>query len=81
MSKSKVLVRLNEMGLRPETISFYCDKDGNERPDTTFALCEISGEIGMVVDCIALGINGEVYSFRALDSLVGGVLGKLAGAL
>jgi hypothetical protein len=64
------------MSLRPETISFYCDKDGNECPDTTFAHCEISGEIGMVVDCIALGTNGEIYSFRALDSLVGGALSK-----
>lgn len=80
MSKSKVLARLKEMGLKPETISFYCDKDGNECPDTTYADCEISGEVGMVVDCIALGTNGKVYSFQALDSLVGGALGKLAGA-
>ena len=81
MKKSHVIARLKEMGLRPETISFYSDVNGNESPDTEYSECEISGKLGQVVDCTALGTNGKVYAFQALDDLVAGALGKVAGAI
>lgn len=80
MSKSKVLAVLKEMGLKPGTISFYVDKDGNEQTDTEFGDCEICGVVGDLVSCTALGTNGKKYSFQALTALVHGPLGKVAGA-
>ena len=85
MSKSRVLARLREMGLRPETISFYhtLDRDSGEcvpSEDVEFGDCEICDEVGNLVDCTALGTDGKVYNFQALDTLVHGVLGKIAGA-
>ena len=80
MSTKKILLALQEMGLQPNTISFYCDRDGQESPDTEFGDCEISGIVGDLVDCTALGIDGKIYSFQAGTWLVHGSLGKIAGA-
>jgi hypothetical protein len=85
MTKKQILKRLEEMGLLVDTISFHCvyneDKDECEDDyDVEFGDCEISGEIGNLVSCTALGTDGKVYNFQALDSLVGGNLGSLAGA-
>lgn len=80
MTKTNVLQRLKDMGLRGDTISFYVDKDGNEQSDVSFGDCEISGIVGNLVDCTALGEDGKVYSFQAGEWLVSGHLGKIAGA-
>lgn len=83
MSTNQVLARLKEMGLRPESISFYSTYNGEEcieSPDVSFADCEISGETGDIVDCCALGTDGKIHNFQAGEWLVGGPLGKIAGA-
>lgn len=79
MTKNEVLEALNDMGVSPETISFYQDLEG-EQLDTEFTYCEISGEQGDCVNCIALDEQGDVFQFMALESLVGSHLGSLAGA-
>jgi hypothetical protein len=85
MKRSEVLARLKEMGLRGETISFYSTYDREkdecvESPDTSFGDCEISSLVGNIVDCCALGDDGKIYNFQAGEWLVGGALGKIAGA-
>jgi hypothetical protein len=45
-----------------------------------FGTCDLTGEEGMVVDCEALDTTGEVIQFQALDDLVHGELGSIAGA-
>lgn len=85
MKKSEVLARLSEMGLQGSTVSFYSTYDADkgeciERPDTSFGDCEISGIVGQIVDCTALGDDGKVHNFQAGEWLVGGHLGRIAGA-
>lgn len=61
------------------TISFYCNADGDS-PDSNFGRCDISGLKGSVAYCMALTNTGEVLEFSAGEWLVGGVLGRIAGA-
>lgn len=80
MTKNEVAQTLVDMGINADTISFYVDEEGDS-PDTNFGTCELSGIKGAIVDCAAhaLDESGVVY-FRAGEWLVGGALGKLAGA-
>jgi hypothetical protein len=48
--------------------------------DTSYGRCDITGTHGIVHWCAALNNNGETVHFQALDSLVGGALGRIAGA-
>jgi hypothetical protein len=67
-------------GIRPETFSFYVDADGNDQPDTSFGVCDLSGERGALVGCRALNKDGEIVFLEVGEWLVGGHLGRLAGA-
>lgn len=85
MKKSEVLARLAEMGLQGSTISFYSTYSREkgecvESPDTSFGDCEISGDVGDLVDCCALGDDGKIHNFQAGTWLVHTALGKIAGA-
>lgn len=78
-------VRLKEMGLNPDTISFYSTynsdtKECEDSNDVEFGECEISGIVGNLVNCCASDTDGEIHNFQAGEWLVGGHLGKLAGA-
>jgi hypothetical protein len=73
------------MGLWGSTISFFSTYDAEkdecvESPDFSFGECDISGEKGNLVNCHALGDDGRIHNFQAGDWLVGGVLGRIAGA-
>jgi hypothetical protein len=49
--------------------------------DADYGRCDITGRQGTVHWCAALNNEGEIVHFQALDSLVGGALGRVAGAL
>ena len=65
---------IKDCEINPNSISLYVDQD------TEFGTCDVTGEDGELVRCSALTNDGQFIEFEALDSLVGGELGKLAGA-
>jgi hypothetical protein len=79
MTKQELLVALKELDIQANTISFYTDTEGSEL-ESSFGTCDLSGERGDIVPCIALNSEGKVISFEAGTWLVHGHLGKLAGA-
>ena len=67
--------------LNKDTISLYsCDDVDDGDIEAYLGVCDITGKMGIVVPCQCLTTEGELYAFEALESLVGGSLGKLAGA-
>lgn len=57
------------------------DDDSPVDVEGHYGTCDITGIQGTVVPCMAcLKDSGEIIEFEALESLVGGPLGKLAGA-
>jgi hypothetical protein len=85
MNKRELIEALDAMGIRANTMSFYTrltdNKDGHEdAPDAEFGTCEISGMRGSVAYCLALNSDGEIIELMVSEELIGGHLGKLAGA-
>ena len=84
MTKLQVLARLKEMGIAGSTISFYSKIENGESvevEDTFFGDCEISGECGDIVQCVALAEDLKtIVHFQAGTWMVPGHLGKIAGA-
>lgn len=77
---------LADLGIRYNTISFYCTKDDTEA-ESNFGTCDLTGIRGNVVPCIALDADGDVVEFEVLECIVhggegvkGALLGRLAGA-
>ena len=74
--------------INPESIAFYsrliewaADRCTIiDEPDTCFTFCDVSGLRGDCVHCTALFLDGRVCNLLILDSLVGGAVGRLAGA-
>ncbi len=73
MSSVKFFIKHNN--INPDTISFYTDGD-----DTEFTVCDVTGQAGDCARCTALDMDGNTIEFDALDSIVGGELGRIAGA-
>lgn len=89
MTKRELIQRLEELDIRPNTVSFYvatpeeCDDEGDctdGESEAFFGTCDISGIRGDIVHCMALNSKNEVVRFDAGTWLVHGHLGKLAGA-
>lgn len=80
MKRLDLVERLAEMEINPNTISFYQDRDGLDDHDTFLSTCDVSGEETMCAGCWALDSNGDPVYFEASEFLIGGILGKLAGA-
>ena len=82
--KMKVAQWLEENEVNPNTISFYATLNENgdtvDAPDTEFTTCDISGKLATCVNCVALTTDGTLIEFQARDGLVGGALGRAAGA-
>ena len=71
---------LNDNNINQNSISFYSDKDGIDQNDVDFGVCDITNREGNLVTCTALTSDGDIVEFQALESLVSGALGKIAGA-
>jgi hypothetical protein len=80
MKSKELIIELNKLGLLANTFSFYVDENGEEQGDTVFGTCEISGIRGDIVGCTCLDKKGNVVYIEVGEWLVGGALGKLAGA-
>lgn len=61
--------------INPATISLYVDGDDVYRAD-----CDITWDTGKCGRCTALTFDGILIEFDALDAVIGGELGKVAGA-
>lgn len=71
---------LNDLGVRLNTVSFFCTKN-NDEAEPFFGTCDLTGIKGSVVPCIGIAQDSdEIVEFEVLESIVGGRLGKLAGA-
>ncbi len=79
MKNSEVKQWFKDNEVNPKTISFYTTKDG-ESPDSQYSTCDITGETCSVADCIALTLDNEVIDLQISENLIGGIIGKLAGA-
>lgn len=60
--------------INPNTISLYVTDD------CEFSTCDILHVACQVAQCTALTYTGELVEFKASDELIGGALGKVAGA-
>ena len=68
------------------TLSFYVKLDSRgdviDSSDTEFGKCDVSRLTGALVNCVALTTDGgDAVQLQILETLVSGVVGKLAGAL
>ena len=81
MNKKQVVELLVAMDINKDTISF-CETLEGESPDSEFSWCDITGVQGNVFNCTACSISDPnlIVEFQALDTLIGGALGKAAGA-
>lgn len=80
--KNKKLVELwaKENSVNLETVNFYENLEGSQ-PDSEYGCCDISGVSCNVSWCTAgLTDSDETFEFQACENLIGGALGKLAGA-
>ena len=81
MTERQVAKILKEMGVRPETVSFYVhEEDPDVSTEPFFGWCDISNVQGNVATCSALDTGGNVVFFDVGEWLIGGALGSLAGA-
>lgn len=84
MKTREVKAWLESNDIDERTISFYVARpdDDSTEPDVDpeFGTCDISGKKAMVAWCAAMLNNGEEFYFQASDELIGGALGKIAGA-
>ena len=83
MNTKELTQILSHMEIIFDSISFYQQLDGDEcvpSPDTEFGECDLTHESGTLVNCVALNHDGDLVEFQALESLVGGELGHIAGA-
>lgn len=80
MTKQQAQQWFNTNGLNVDTLSFYTDECGDDVDDTEYGVCDISNKRCMVVTCTCLDDNRDIVELQISEDLVGGVVGKLAGA-
>ncbi len=80
MTLNEMKELLKHQDINVNTISFYTNAAGDDCSDSFFSHCDLTGELTMVSTCSALNMHGQVVEFDVDDNLIGGVLGKIAGA-
>lgn len=89
MKRSEVQAWLDDQGIDCRTITLCVatndegepareDEGGSE--DGWFGTCDISGDRGHVYKCQACTKDGDAVDFDAGEWLIGGALGRIAGA-
>jgi len=84
MNKTDLIKTLKDLKILPDSISFYTglDEHGDvmDMIDSHFTYCDLSGVQTQCGVCVARTTDDRWIEFTASDDLIGGHLGRLAGA-